>query len=73
MSEAPTLTICLTSEQVDTLIFAIAYSNGWAWETGFRGQTPEQHHATRIQLLGDLRALVDPAEMTTEEILARES
>ena len=68
----PTLTICLTSEQVDTLIFALEHSHVWSWETALKDQSPQQHYATRIQLLEGLRAWVDPAEMTAEEILKRE-
>ena len=69
---APTLTICLTSEQVDTLIFALEHSHVWSWEMGLKQQTPVQHYESRRVLLENLRAWVDPSEMTAEEILARE-
>lgn len=65
--QTPALTILLTGEQVDGIIFALEHSHTWAWDT-----TPE-HLTTRRLLLERLREHANPAEMTVAQILEREA
>jgi len=67
LTTTPALTILLTGDEVDGIIFALEYAHTWAW-----GITPK-HLATRHQLLERLRAHVNPAEMTVAQILEREA